>query len=939
MTPERWQKVKAVLQEALELAVEQRPAFLDRACSTDQSLRHEVESLLSSSNEVRSSFMKSSANAGLRLSKGSRLGDFEVISPLGSGGMGEVYRARDHRLERDVALKVLPRFVSLDPERLHRFAQEAKAAAALDHPNILAVFHMGTYEGAPYLVSELLQGETLREQVTHGPIPLGKAIDYGVQIAHGLAAAHEKGIVHRDLKPENLFITKDGRVKILDFGLAKLARPESDAQVTKVSLDTEPGAVLGTVGYMSPEQARGEELDARSDIFSFGAVLFEMATGQQAFTGKTSAMTFKALLDETPVPPTQLNKALPQKLGEIVGKALEKDRDLRYQSAAELRTDLKRLKRDADSGQVHGAAQEPPADPRAQSAATTGQPSTWSRVKRYGVLPASIALLATTIVGYRLWLHFNTPNSPAKITQISQWDKPMRGACLSPDGHAVAFGSSVDGIFQVFLMLTSGGEPLQITNDEGDKLVGAFSADGNEVYYTRIVGRDELWAVPTLGGSPRRVAFADSVLPSPDGNSLFYTKSDNPAIFRVGKSGLNEELVYKPQDNSLFFFPLLLFPGGNNLLAGAGRPHSPNTRIFRISLTSHEAVDLGEMPGGDVAWAEPGVSIFLSREVNGLTNIWKYGLQDRSLTQITFGTGADFSPMPDPGGKGIYYLSGRISLFSGRLTAYHAHSKQSTDIVPDVPDGAQPIISLDGKRLMYVTFPASTQAELWTSDIDGGNKAKISQEEALVALNWAPDNFHLSFSQGPKLYIVGADGKGLRQLPSMGGMSISSAVWSPDQKSFYIGSVENAQYSNTIWKWNEGSDPETLVEKCGIVYDIDPGGKYLLALFPFGEKTGVYEVPIAERKCIPLLPGLMSGAIFAPDGKSLFAAGAYRGQVAIYRQSWIDGKVIGTPQVALKVPFTLTLYYRATYDFSRDLSTFVYTRPGGHADLFLLSQK
>jgi len=700
---------------------------------------------------------------------------------------------------------------------------------------------------------------------------------------------------------------------------------------------------LGTVAYMSPEQARGKELDPRTDLFSFGTVLYEMAAGQLPFRGNTSATIFEAILNQAPVAPVRLNPAVPAELERIINKALEKDRDLRYQHASDIRSDLKRLKRDTDSGRVSSSASRIVQDISTESptqSVASAQASLGVRGKKYAVLAACVALLLIAFLTNRFWPRSNTLNGPAKITQISQWNKPMNSARLSPDGHAVAFASPVGGINQVFLMLTSGGEPLQLTNNEDDKFVNNFSADGKEVYYSRIVGRDEVWAVPTLGGSPRRVASAYYGLPSPDSTSLFYVKVDNPAIFRVGKSGLNEELVYKPQDNSLFFRQLLLFPGGNNLLARAGRVNSLNERIFRISLTSHEAVDLGEMPGsGNVAWAEPGNSILFSRTVNGLTNIWKYSLQDRSLTQITFGTGADFSPMPDPGGKGIYYLNGR---FSGSLTAYHVHSKQSTDIVPE--DANQPIISRDGKRVMYVTFPTSEKVELWTSDIDGGNKVKIAtfeaEEGALLTLNWAPDNFHLSFSQGSKLFIVGADGSGLRQLPSMAGMTISNAVWSPDQKSVYVSAAENAQwYTHTIWKWSDGAKPEKLVEGCGYAYDIDPGGKYLLALFDFGEKTGVYEVPISERKCIPLLPGVTSGASFAPDGKSLLYAVASRGEVAIYRQPWQEDKVIGTPHVALKLPFTFQLNYGLTYDFSRDLSTIVYARPGGHADLYLLSQK
>jgi eukaryotic-like serine/threonine-protein kinase len=247
------------------------------------------------------------------LAAGSKLDGYEVVGLLGAGGMGEVYRARDSALRREVAIKVLPAFVSRDPDRLRRFEQEAQAAAALNHPNILAVHRFGVFEGAPYLVSELLEGSTLRELLRHGAIPIRKAIDYAVQIAHGLAAAHDKGIVHRDLKPENLFVTKDGRVKILDFGLAKLTQrqPDSDGAAPTLTAGTDPGVVMGTAGYISPEQVRGQPVDHRTDIFAFGAILYEMLAGKRAFHRSTSAETMTAILNDEPPSISQIVQAAP----------------------------------------------------------------------------------------------------------------------------------------------------------------------------------------------------------------------------------------------------------------------------------------------------------------------------------------------------------------------------------------------------------------------------------------------------------------------------------------------------------------------------------------------------------------------------------------------------------------------------------------------------
>jgi len=350
MTPARWQQIKVLLHDALELPAQKRSAFLAEACSDNPDLRKEVESFLTLDDErVLRDFVESSTNR-VTLPPGTKLGDYEVQSLLGMGGMGEVYRACDPRLGRDVAIKVLRSPVSNDPDRFRRFEREARAAAAQNHPNILAIFQMGTYEGVPYLVSELLDGGTLREELLRGPIPVCKATDYSEQIARGLAAAHEKGVVHRDLKPENIFVTNDGRVKILDFGLAKFTHRHLllNSGLATATLGTKPGVVMGTVGYMSPEQVRGAELDARTDIFSFGVVLYEMATGEQPFRGRTAASTFDAILHSDPVHITSRNPALPPELNRIIFRALEKNRDRRYQSINEPLAALKTLRQDAN---------------------------------------------------------------------------------------------------------------------------------------------------------------------------------------------------------------------------------------------------------------------------------------------------------------------------------------------------------------------------------------------------------------------------------------------------------------------------------------------------------------------------------------------------------------------------------------------------------------
>ena len=451
----------------------------------------------------------------MALSAGTRLGPYEILSPLGAGGMGEVYRAKDPRLGRDVAIKVLPASFSADADRLRRFEQEARAAGILNHPNITAVYDIGTHEGAPYVVQELLEGETLRAALAGGKLSQRKAIDYALQIAHGLAAAHEKGIVHRDLKPENLFVTKDGRVKILDFGLAKLTHQEEGGQATNLptaSAGTEPGVVMGTLGYMSPEQVKGKSADTRSDIFSFGAILYEMLSGQRAFHGDSAAETMSAILREEPPDLSVTNQSISPGLERIVRHCIEKNPEQRFHSAHDVAFALEAL-----SG-LSGAT----------AAATTAGPSARRRL-----LPALgvAAILAALGVGYFVGKGRGTP-APLAFRQLTFRRGTVWSARFGSDGKTVLYSASWDGEpTEVFVSAPESPEsrPLGIpgadvlaVSPSGDVAVALESYVSTEFVRTGTLAR----ASATGGGAPRQILEGvESADWAPNGQDLAVVRS------------------------------------------------------------------------------------------------------------------------------------------------------------------------------------------------------------------------------------------------------------------------------------------------------------------------------------------------------------------------------------------------------------------------------
>ncbi|MDQ3756088.1 MAG: protein kinase, partial [Acidobacteriota bacterium] len=479
MKAERWQQIESIFQSALALKAGERADYVDKACAEDKALQQEVESLLAAY-EKTGSFMNMPAHevaaqllaadgSGLQEGRqgdsnkllaapGTLLGRYEILSQIGAGGMGEVYRARDTKLGRDVAIKVLPAAFSAETERLRRFGQEAQAAGSLNHPNILAIHDIGTHDGAPYIVSELLEGETLREQMNGTALPARKAIDYALQIASALAAAHGKGIVHRDLKPENIFVTRDGRLKILDFGIAKLIEPSREAQtdVPTRRINTEPGTVIGTVGYMSPEQVRAQPVDHRSDIFSFGVVLYEMLSGRRAFKGESAVETLNAILTEDPADLSTTDSQVAPGVGRVVRHCLEKNPEQRFQSARDVAFALEGVTGLSGSASTQVAAASGRTRPR----------------ERLPWIAAGLLLL--TAIAFAT-LYFRREMSEVRTVRFLVYP-PEKGALqfinraphvISPDGRRLALTVTMEGRTQIWvrLLASPASQPLAGTED------------------------------------------------------------------------------------------------------------------------------------------------------------------------------------------------------------------------------------------------------------------------------------------------------------------------------------------------------------------------------------------------------------------------------------------------------------------------------------------
>ena len=466
----------------------------------------------------------------MALASATKIGPYEIHSQIGAGGMGEVYRARDARLARDVAIKVLPPSFSADRDRLDRFAQEARAAAALNHPNILSIFDIGDDHGVSYVVSELLVGETLRARLKEGALPARKAVEYALQVARGLAAAHAKGIVHRDLKPENLFITEDGRVKILDFGLAKLTRPESagpDDDSPTIQVATEAGMVMGTAGYMAPEQVRGKATDYRADIFAFGAILYEMLSGERAFKGETSADTMSAILKEDPPELSETARNVPPALERIVRHCLEKNPAERFQSTGDLAFGLEALTQISSSS-------------KSGAQVAVNEPEEKAPPRKWLGLVAAIAVAAiTAALGW--WVGHDKPAPLVDYQQITFRTGAMGNARFTPDGSIVYSAKWEDGKNQLYLAHSNdtGSRELGIQNAEllSISKSGELAIRLNTVFHGGYARSGTLARVALSGGTPRQVL--ENVQ-----DADFAADGQNMAVIRFVPENLHWHLEY-----------------------------------------------------------------------------------------------------------------------------------------------------------------------------------------------------------------------------------------------------------------------------------------------------------------------------------------------------------------------------------------------------------
>lgn len=913
MDPERWRQLEQLYYLALQVEPEKRSTFLDHHCSGDQELRREVESLLSYKTQAQG-FMEAPAfeEAARQLAReqfmgneagfeaGSTIGPFRIVERLGAGGMGQVFKAQDTRLHRTVAVKVLLRDKIADPECKRRFLQEARAASALNHPNIVMLHDLASDNGVDYLVMEYVPGTSLDKLIPAQGLPLTEAVAYTALIAGALAVAHAAGIVHRDIKPANVVVTANAQVKILDFGLAKLMPSRQRELTTLESLGplTSPGAAIGTIAYMSPEQALGKEVDQRTDIFSLGIVLYEMATGRRPFLADTSAAVFEAILHQEPLPPSQLKPSLPVAFDQIVLRSLEKDPDRRYQSAGALWDELTTLRTTPKAGRNEVLTQV---------------------ARRPGFVAFAIVLIAAVIAASVFLYNRNRHTQVQRIEQITAFTDSATAPTLSPDGRMLAFIRGT-GTFitsgQIYVKVLPNGEPVQLTHDASRKMSPAFSPDATHVAYTVLTDNLswDTWTVPVLGGQARQW------LPNASGLTWI---SQHRLLFSEIKTGIHMSIVtasegraeardvYIPEDTRGMAHRSYLSPDGKWVLL----PEMDRSGWLPCRLVPFDGSTAGKVVGPptgqctEAGWSPDGSWMYFTSNASGSFQLWRQPFSDGPPEQLTTGptvaegiavssdgravitsmgmvqqsvwvhendserqiSGEGNALLPawgdgfptsvfSPDGKKAYYLvasSRRGGFANGELWVRDLESNSNEPILPGINITSFDI-SLDGQRAVFSAIDADGKSHIWLARLDRrSSPQQLLQTEALGPVFGSDGEVYFRGPEGALAYIYELSllSGGVRKFVS--DPAINSPIVSPDGQWIVSTTPLASQDSPAVVKAypKSGAEPRVVCERCFLKWTRD--GKSLFLSFGGGNvmpegKTFVIALP--RGKAFPDLP-------------------------------------------------------------------------------------
>ena len=782
------------------------------------------------------------------LSAGTRLGRYEIVALIGAGGMGEVYSARDPRLGREVALKLLPRELATDSDRLRRFEQEARAASGLDHPGIVTVHEIAEENGQPFIVMQLVRGRTLRQRMRDGRIPLAEAIDYAVQIADALASAHARDIVHRDLKPENVMLGEDGHVRILDFGLAKLVEPPEGSSIETLSMEsprTREGQVVGTAPYMSPEQARGHKVDARSDIFSLGSVLYEMVAGRRPFSGENLGGVLASILRDDPKKLSESVPAVPLALEVLVARALRKDPARRFQSAADLKVALLEVSEELASGEVVSAA-----DVAAVRRGKRRVP--WARA----AVPAVIA--ATLVaVGWHFLARAPKVIPPLRVVPVTSFPRNERDPALSPDGRQVAFvwNGGEGGLVQLHVKLVGAGEPLRLTRGPSDAACPAWSPDGRQIAFLRHRDeppRHEIWAVPAQGGRELKLGTTDveahGLSWSPDGKLLAVVDKASEAggrgIFLIstatgerqkieGAAGLEDlKAVFSPDGKTLALQRRRTETGTRELALQPLDGRKPSTLV----LSAGEPWDLDWTSDGSAL-----VVVVASPETRA-TSLWRVPTSGAAPEPLPVGESATQVSIARSG-SGLVYTKRFADCNVWRAPGPAARTgSPAARLLASTRVDWFPRFSPDGGRITLAS-DRSGSMRIWVCDAQGAGCTELPSKGSAFDPSFSPDGRSVVFSDDGTgkgdIYTVGLSEAFPRRLTHEESRD-DGPSWSHDGRYVYF--TSNRDGTNQVWKAPAAGGGAVQVTKRG---GDEPWESEDGRLVYYSREAGIFRVPVA----------------------------------------------------------------------------------------------